>query len=134
MTVWDINKSQHILDIAFHALAGELAAAEGDFEQAIESLQQAVKQEDALRYDEPPTWHFPTRQSLGAVLLEAGQPERAESVYRADLSRFPENGWSLFGLLQALREQGKTNAARAVQRRFREAWRHADVVLTASRF
>ena len=134
VAVWDINKSRHILDIAFHALAGELAAAEGDIEQAIESLQQAVKQEDALRYDEPPTWHYPARQSLGAVLLEAGRPERAEKVYRADLARFPENGWSLFGLLQALRRQGKTIAARAVQRRFLEAWRHSDVILTGSRF
>ncbi|KPV41949.1 hypothetical protein AN478_00095 [Thiohalorhabdus denitrificans] len=134
VTVWDINKSRHILEIASHALTGELAAAAEDYEAAIASLEQAVEREDALNYDEPPTWHYPTRQSLGAVLLEAGRVERAEAVYRADLARFPENGWSLFGLLESLRRQGELEEARAVQRRFRQAWRHADVVLTGSRF
>jgi len=134
VTVWDINKSRHILEIAAHALAGELAAARGDYPAALRSLERAVVREDALNYDEPPTWHYPVRQSLGAVLLEAGRPQRAEAVYREDLARFPENGWSLYGLLEALRRQGKMTEAQRVQRRFREAWRHADVTLTASRF
>lgn len=134
VTVWDINKSRHILRIASHALEGEIDATAGDYETAIESLRRAVESEDTLNYDEPPTWHYPTRQSLGAVLLQAGKPERAEAVYREDLATFPENGWSLFGLMKALRRQGKTERARDVERRFREAWRHADVVLTESRF
>ena len=134
VTVWDINKNRHILEVASHALSGELAAAQGRSEAAIEALEEAVAREDALNYDEPPTWHYPTRQSLGAVLLQAGRPERAEAIYRADLARFPENGWSLYGLLEALRRQGDVEAARDVERRFREAWRHADVTLTSSRF
>lgn len=134
VTVWDINKSRHILEIATYAVAGELAAAIGDFDAAVATLKQAVEQEDALNYDEPPTWHYPMRQSLGAVLLEAGRPAEAAAVYRHDLDHFPNNGWSLFGLLQALRRQGKAEEARDVERRFREAWRYADVTLTASRF
>lgn len=134
VTVWDINKSRHTLDIARHALAGELAAAEGRMPAAVESLQRAVEREDALNYDEPPTWHYPARQSLGAVLLMAGQPAKAEAVYREDLVEFPDNGWSLFGLLEALRRQGQVTRAEEVQRHFNEAWRHADVVLTSSRF
>lgn len=134
VTVWDINKSRHILEIASLALAGELAAAERRYDAAIELLSDAVEREDALNYDEPPTWHYPTRQSLGAVLLAAGHPERAEAVYLQDLERFPENGWSLHGLVRALREQGKTRQAREVAGRYEEAWRHADVVLTSSRF
>ncbi|MFW6054280.1 MAG: tetratricopeptide repeat protein [Thermodesulfobacteriota bacterium] len=134
VTVWDINKSRHILEIASLALAGELTAAKGEFGQAIESLEQAVESEDTLNYDEPPSWHYPVRQSLGAVLLQAGQPQRAEAVYRRNLAEFPDNGWSLFGLLKALRQQGEVDEARDVERRFREAWRHADVVLTESRF
>ncbi len=134
VTVWDINKSRHILDIAVHALTGELEAAAGNYDKAITSLQRAVEREDALNYDEPPTWHYPTRQSLGAVLLESGQPAEAEKIYREDLKVFPNNGWSLFGLLEALRRQGKMEAAQNVEQRFREAWRNADVMLTASRF
>lgn len=134
LTIWDINKSRHILDIAFHTLDGELALAAGEFEQAFNSLERAIKLEDAMKYNEPPPWHSPTRLSLGVVLLKAGRPDRAETIYREDLEEFPENGWSLFGLLEALRRQGKVQEAREVQRRFLEAWRHADVVLTGSRF
>ncbi|MDK8462535.1 hypothetical protein [Marinobacter sp. SS13-12] len=134
VTVWDINKSRHILEIASHSLAGEIAATEGEFDVAIDRLEQAVEREDALNYDEPPSWHYPTRQALGAVLLKASQPGRAEQVYRQDLQEFPDNGWSLFGLMKALRQQGNGYEAEEVQRRFLDAWQHADVVLTDSRF
>ncbi|MDX1582013.1 MAG: hypothetical protein R3338_00265 [Thermoanaerobaculia bacterium] len=134
VTVWDINKSRHILAIAEAALSGEIEAAKGNFEDAIEKLDRAVELEDDLNYDEPPTWHYPTRHSLGAVLLEAGEAERAEAVYREDLETFPDNGWALFGLLESLRRQGETEAAAKTDQKLREAWRHADVVLTSSRF
>ena len=73
-------------------------------------------------------------QSLGAALLKAGRTAEAEAVYREDLKRFPENGWSLFGLAAALRAQGKSAEAAAVDQRFSKAWSAADVKLTASRF
>ena len=43
----------------------------------------------------------------GAVLLEAKRPSEAETVYWEDLKRNRENGWALFGLMQALKAQGK---------------------------
>ena len=55
-------------------------------------------------------------------------------MYREDLRRTPENGWSLHGLAQSLRAQGKAAEATAVDARFRVAWARADVVLTGSRF
>jgi hypothetical protein len=85
-------------------------------------------------YTEPPDWYYPIRQSLGVVLLEAGKAVDAERVYREDLGRFRENGWSLFGLAQALHTQGKHAEAAAVDERFKKAWATADVTLTASRF
>ena len=74
------------------------------------------------------------RHQLGAALLAAGQPGRAEAVYRADLQRHPRNGWALFGLMKSLQAQGKTEQSSAAQRDFSEAWKHADVQLTASAF
>ena len=74
------------------------------------------------------------RQSLGAVLLQAGRAGDAEQVYREDLRRNPNNGWSLFGLAQSLRAQGKTAEAGQEDESFRKAWSQADVRLTASRF
>jgi predicted Zn-dependent protease len=74
------------------------------------------------------------RQSLGAVLLQLGRPADAERVYREDLARNPGNGWSLFGLAQSLRAQGKTEDAAQVEQQFSKAWAQADVKLSASRF
>ena len=93
-----------------------------------------MRLEDALIYTDPADWPFPVRQSLGAVLLEAGRPEEAAPVYWEDLRRFPENGWSLYGLLQALKAQGKNDEAAAVEKRLQKAWARADVKLAASRF
>jgi hypothetical protein len=58
----------------------------------------------------------------------------AEAVYRDDLKRNPDNGWSLFGLAQSLRAQGKMEDAAATEARFQKAWTLADVTLSASRF
>lgn len=114
-------------------LEAEIARVQGDIGEAVAHLERAVEREDALNYDEPPPWGPATRRYLGAALLEAGEPERAEKVYRQDLEAFPENGWSLYGLLESLRAQGHSEQARAVQERFERAWEHADIVLTSSR-
>jgi hypothetical protein len=66
------------------------------------------------------------RQELGVVLLAARRPVEAEEAFRQDLKRFPENGWSLHGLMRSLREQGKTGEAEEVERRFRAVWRDSD--------
>ena len=122
------------LEIATHALTAEIAARQGRLDEAITHFTAAMKREDEQLYTEPPDWYYPLRHSLGAVLLKAGTPAEAERLYREDLKRFPENGWSLFGLAQALRGQRKTTEARQVEQRFQRAWRGGDVTLTASRF
>ena len=123
-----------VADIAMHALMGEIAQRAGRLDEAAAHFKAAMAIEDGILYFEPPNWYYPIRHSLGAVLVRAGRPAEAEVVYREDLKRFPENGWSLFGLMQALRAQGKATEALAVDARFREAWKDADVTLTASRF
>jgi len=113
---------------------GEIATRGGKLDEGIAQFREALKIEDAGLYFEPPKWYYPIRQSLGAALLKAGRNAEAEAVYREDLKRFPENGWSLFGLAAALKAQGKTAEAEEVDRRFAKAWSAADVKLTASRF
>ena len=122
------------LSIAVHALSGEIASRRGDLDAGINHFREAAKIEDRGLYFEPPKWYYPIRHSLGAALVKAGQHVEAEKVYREDLRRFPENGWSLFGLAQALRAQGKKNEAAAAEARFSRAWASTDVTLTASRF
>jgi len=128
------NTTSTILSIAPEVLAGEIAAAHGQFDQAIAYLEKAVRLEDALVYTEPSEFHLPPRLALGAILLEAGQPTEAETVYWEDLRRNRNNGWALYGLIQALRAQKKDDQARLIEARFKKAWERADVTLQASRF
>jgi len=133
VTVWEINNAQNVLMIAALVLEGEVEAKDLNFEQSIKVLKQAVSLEDALNYNEPSDWHYPVRQSLGAILLEAKDYLGAEKVYREDLQTFPNNGWSLFGLQQSLLKQGKNNEASVVGKQFEASWSWADIELSASR-
>ncbi|GJL57683.1 MAG: hypothetical protein NPIRA03_05400 [Nitrospirales bacterium] len=134
LTILDLNNIVDILSIAEAVLAGEMAAGHGNYEEAVRQLERAVKLEDGLNYTEPKDWYLPSRQVLGAVLLEAGKPGDAERTFREDLQDHPQNGWALFGLEQSLRAQGKTDEATIVLQSFRQVWSDADVTLTAVRF
>ena len=123
-----------LLKIAERLLAGEIASRRKQYDEAITLMTEAVKLEDGLSYTEPPFWPIPVRHYLGALLLTAGKPADAEKVYRIDLAKNPQNGWAYFGLLQSLRAQRKNSMVKTVEAQFKEAWAHAEVVLTASRF
>jgi tetratricopeptide (TPR) repeat protein len=119
-----------LLEIADHLVAGEIAAADNDFGEAIDHFEKAVKVQDALPYTEPPFWYYPTRHSLGRALMLNGNAAKAEAVYREDLEQYPRNGWAMFGLVQSLEAQGKD--ATEAKEKFAFAWRGADVVLKGS--
>jgi tetratricopeptide (TPR) repeat protein len=128
------NPVAPVLRFAAALLTGEISARSGKTDEAIRELTIAAGMQDSLRYDEPPPWNATARQSLGAVLLLAGRPAEAEAVYREDLARYPENGWSLYGLTQSLRAQKKTREANDAEKRFQKAWSEADAQLTSSRY
>lgn len=113
-------------------LEGEILVREGKMEAGIKALRAAVAKEDQLRYSEPPAWVVPVRHALGAFLLKDGQASEAEAVYREDLRRWPDNGWSLFGLAASLEMQGRKAETAAVRARFDEIWKHADVKIPSS--
>ncbi len=123
-----------LLKVAEEILRGDVIAQQGDFHTALAHIERAVRLEDSLLYNEPPDWYFPVRHVLGAILMDAGRPAEAEAVYWNELKRYPHNGFSLFGLEQALAAQGKDELARVIHARFEAAWSEADVELTSSRF
>lgn len=129
----DSEGPEIVVAIAGHVLAGEIAVRTGDPETAVDHLRVAARLEDGMLYDEPPVWYYPVRHSLGRALLEADRPAEAEECYREDLERFPANGWSLIGLVEALEAQGRSDEADAVREQFEAAWSSADIELTSSR-
>ena len=129
------NPLADIMEIAARLLDGEILLREGKIDAALAALQAAVEREDNLRYAEPPAWAQPVRQALGAALLQRNRLVEAEQVYREDLARTADNGWSLFGLAQCLRLQNKNgDEVAALEARFQHVWVRADVTLTSSCF
>jgi tetratricopeptide (TPR) repeat protein len=123
----NLNQRSALLGVAERHLAGELLARQGKTEEAIAALREGIAIEDELTYSEPADWAMPLRQPLGARLLAAGRPKEAETAFRKDLMRYPENGWSLNGLSRSLAAQGRAKEAAAVEARFRKVWSRADV-------
>jgi tetratricopeptide (TPR) repeat protein len=128
------NSLKDILAVAQPIVAARIAATEQHGEEALARLREAVTAQDKLAYNEPADWFFPARHLLGAQLLIARRAAEAEHVYREDLQRNPGNGWALYGLAAALRDQGKAAEATRVRREFETAWRHADIRLQASAY
>lgn len=125
---------RQLVTIADHVAQADIALAQKQVKSAVAHLQAAAKAQDNLPYTEPPWWDFPVRQYLGAALLKANQAKMAERIYREDLNEWTRNGWSLYGLTEALNRQGKKREAAATETAFRQAWTRADVKLNESRF
>jgi hypothetical protein len=123
---WDTNKLGDVLDFASVALTARL---ESSPTQAVPLWKKAVEIQDGLNYDGPPAWYYPVRESLGAALLLSGDAAGAEAVFREGLRRSPNNGRILFGLLESLKAQRKSDAVRWVEREFNAAWKGADLEL-----
>lgn len=130
--VFKIHPAKALLGTLGAILEGEIYRAAGDLPSALAALERAVSLEDLLLVDDPPPLPFAARHWLGAALLDAKRAADAERVYREDLGHHPHNGWSLVGLQQALKVQGKSSAA--VDDDLRNSWARADTNIHASRF
>ncbi len=127
------NTETDLLALAGRMTEGEILIRENKLDEGIAELREAIKLEDALKYDEPPGWLIPVRHSLGAVLLRHARYAEAEQVYRDDLARLPDNGWSLYGLAESLRAQDKDpKEAKTTETKFKKVWANADLQITSS--
>ena len=128
----NVYPARDLLEIAKSLLRGEMAYRSGDAANAVLAFEEAVALQDALPYTEPPFWYYPTRQSLGAALLASNRLAEAQAVFEEDLEQYPMNGWSMFGLAEALRRQGDERGAEQMTARFKTVWQFADVSLATS--
>jgi tetratricopeptide (TPR) repeat protein len=118
------------LKIAAAILGSRIAEAQRRIPQAIELMRTAVKLQDEMPYSEPPSWFYPVRESLGALLLRRASPARSEAVFREALQRSPNDPRALLGLSAALQAQGRRAEAAAQKALFQAAWRFSDAPVT----
>ena len=121
-----------VLKVAAYGLEGETHMAKGEYSRAVASFKKGVEIEDLNNYTEPPDWAQPMRHYLGAALLKSNKPEEAEIVYRRDLRWNQNNGWSLFGLYQSLKMQGKASESEEIYKKWTESWKLSDIDIQAS--
>lgn len=126
------NPTSEIAKVAHRVLSGEVERATGNLKKAQEYFEEAIALEDKLIYSEPSPWHIPVRQNLGALLLEQGNYVAAEKIYKEDLNKLRQNGWSLMGLFQSLKSQGKMSEANIIKKELDKAWEHADISIETS--
>ena len=132
LTVWNINTSLDLVQIASKVLAAGIAARQNQLDKSAALLAEAIIIEDNLNYNEPPDWFFSVRHHLGTVLLKAGKTAEAERIYRQDLMTWKKNGWALIGLHIALVQQKNTREAEVVKTAFDKSWQHANIKIAAS--
>ena len=102
---------------------------EADFTDAFDHLRRGVDLSLNLAYNEPWGQMQPVRHILGALLLEQGEVEEAEEVYRADIELWKDNMWGLLGLKLCLEARGDAPEELAeVTALFQERSSRADVM------
>ncbi|MEM8650492.1 MAG: hypothetical protein AAGF54_08190 [Pseudomonadota bacterium] len=135
------NTANDVLAVAEQMMLGELEYHKGNHGKAFEHLRNSVELDDNLEYDEPWGWMQPARHALGALLLEQGEYEEAEAVYRADLGldstlsracQHPGNVWSLHGLHECLVHRGESTEAAHIKLQLDKAVARAEVPIKAS--
>ena len=102
---------------------------DADFTVAFDHLRRGVDLSLNLAYNEPWGQMQPVRHILGALLLEQGEVEEAEEVYRADIELWKDNMWGLLGLKLCLEARGDTSGElEKVISLFEERSSRADII------
>ncbi|HEY0393414.1 MAG TPA: hypothetical protein VGD01_02880 [Candidatus Elarobacter sp.] len=105
---------------AAHDSAGRVAAYARAYDET----------KNRLPGDPKNSWEAPVGEGYGAALLAAEKYAEAEKVFAAELKRFPNDPHLEFGLAEALKAQGKDDAAPRAA--YKAHWKGAkDLTLTA---
>lgn len=137
------NTAADVLKVGEAMMDGEMAFKAGRINEGLDHLRRSVELDDNLLYDEPWGWMQPARHALGALLMEAGVFDEAETVYRADLGlddtlsrpcQHPRNVWSLHGLHECLVRRGEYVEAKHLNLLLDQAIARATVPIRASCF
>jgi tetratricopeptide (TPR) repeat protein len=114
------------LSIMSLELRATILAAQKRLPEAKKLFDQAMVEEGALGYREPPTYIRPVGETAGFVLLQAGDFAGAHEAYAAALKERPKSGFGLYGMARSSEAAGNTVVARGEYARFLEAWKDGD--------
>ncbi|KAJ5663118.1 hypothetical protein N7507_003849 [Penicillium longicatenatum] len=137
------NLISDVLKVDTAMLDGELEYRRGHYDRAFESLREAIRHDDALRYTEPWGWMVPTRHAYAALMLEQGEVEEAARAYAEDLGldktltrahQHSYNVWALHGYHECLLRLGRESEALIINQRLELALAFTDVPIRSSCF
>ena len=123
-----------VSQVAENILLATIRFSQKNYKEAFIAIKLATQAEDSLLYSEPKLWMLPARQYQGAFLLQLNKALEAEKVYRDDLAWNPGNGWSVLGLYQALKAQGKTKELAQLKKKYLHSFSEAEVLPTTSAY
>jgi tetratricopeptide (TPR) repeat protein len=95
----------------------------------VELLEEALRIEDTLPYNEPPLHYRPVSHRLGAALLRERRATDALRVYHECLREYPHDPWVWYGVAQAHAMLGNDEQRHSAEREFRALWAEADLDL-----
>jgi len=109
-----------------------LALDEGDADEALALLDEAVAVEDEMPLDFGPASPVkPAHELLGEVLLQLDRPDEAWDQFDAALARYPRRARALLGVARAAERAGDAETARATYAVLADIWHDADPSLPA---
>jgi len=126
------HSAENLLSTVGYILEGEIFWMEGRLEEAKISFEKSISFYDDLTYDEPEPIPFSPRHWYGALLLKMENFEDAKHVFEKELENHPNNGWSLFGIKSALKNQNKSDSK--IEARFTNSWQRSDTWIRSSKF
>ena len=92
------NSPNAAAGVAIQILSGIMAEMNNEKDNAIAYLEEAVKKEDAMVYNEPKDWLTPARQYLGYTYLKFKNYTKAVEVFTASLKKDPGEPYCIEGL------------------------------------
>eukprot|EP00889_Picochlorum_renovo_P000643 jgi/Picre1/27673/NNA_000637.t1 len=131
-----INNLNPIAMIYMLLPSAELKGAEGDIDDEIVLLRDALEAQSQLQYDEPSPFFYQIQETLAGALMQRGEPqdlEEAINALRSELFAWPRSSLATLGLVQALQLSNTTaeNSA-GIEIMLQEALTMNDTVLDTS--
>ncbi|MGA3036415.1 MAG: hypothetical protein ABSE64_02930 [Vulcanimicrobiaceae bacterium] len=109
-------------DILVEMLSARVDYLRGNVSTATHELRDVIATTSQWPPEAFPAWYFPAGEWLGWILLQSGNTSGAEAAFRAELVRTPHSARALYGLAQAIGDEGRAADAAAISKEVAASW------------